>query len=213
MYAFQHTDRSIVSVPQVYHYFQRDDRVYIIMEYIEGQNLQQYIHDNPSQLERWDDAVCEAIRSLWEFPVPDDAKPGPLGGGVPNGPMWGEFFSTDYRFQSKKDLENWINRMMEENKRPETQRVDFSSERLIFSHGDLNPRHFIVQGSRLFLVDFGAAGFYPVSFDEIGLFRRGSWYKRIRPKLFSSRSANLYTMGHLRYLNEVGFTGMHLEPL
>jgi serine/threonine protein kinase len=81
MYAFRHADRSTASVPQVYHWFQRDDRMYIIMEYIEGESLKQYLKDNPSQLERWDDAVCEAIRSLWGFPVPDDAKPGPLGGG------------------------------------------------------------------------------------------------------------------------------------
>ena len=52
--------------------------MYIIVEYIEGENLQQYLKDNPSQLERLDDAVCEAIRSLWGFPIPDDAKPGPL---------------------------------------------------------------------------------------------------------------------------------------
>jgi serine/threonine protein kinase len=64
MYAFRHADRSTVSVPQVYHWFQRDDRMYIIMEYIEGESLKQYLKDNPSQLERWDDAVCEAIRSL-----------------------------------------------------------------------------------------------------------------------------------------------------
>jgi thiamine kinase-like enzyme len=92
---------------------------------------------------------------------------------MPTGPLWGEFFSTDHKFQTKEDLENWINGMLQENERPETERVNFSSERLIFSHGDLAPRHFIVQGSKLFLVDFGAAGFYPVSFDEIGLFWNG----------------------------------------
>lgn len=209
MYAFRHADRSTVSVPQVYHYFQRDDRMYIIMEYIEGENLKQYLKDNPSQPERWDDAVCEAIRGLWRLPVPDDAKPGPLEEGMPTGPLWGEFFSTDHKFQTKEDLENWINGMLQENGRRETMRVDFSSERLVFSRGDLAPRHFIVQGSKLFLVDFGAAGFYPTCFDEAGLFRSGNWYKRIRQKLFSQRSANFRGMCHLRYLNLVGFTSRY----
>jgi aminoglycoside phosphotransferase (APT) family kinase protein len=211
MYAFQHADRSSVSVPEVFHWFQRDDRMYIVMEYIEGKNLQQYLRDDPPQAERWDDAVSEAIRSLWEFPVPSDARPGPLGGGWPRGPMWGEDFSTDHKFQSKEDLESWINGMLEENKRPETMRVNFSSERLAFSHGDLSPRHFIVQGSKLFLVDFGASGFYPVCFDEAGLCRLGNWSRRIRQKLFPSRSANLRSLRHLRYLNLVGFTG--IKPL
>jgi thiamine kinase-like enzyme len=89
---------------------------------------------------------------------------------MPTGPLWGEFFSTHHKFQTKEDLEKWINGMLQENERPETERVNFSSERLIFTHGDLAPRHFIVQGSKLFLVNFGAAGFYPVCFDEIGLF-------------------------------------------
>jgi hypothetical protein len=122
---------------------------------------------------------------------------------------WGGFFSTDYVFQNKKDLENWINGMLQKNGRPETERVNFGSERLVFSHGDLAPRHFIVRSSKLFLVDFGAAGFYPVSFDEIGLYQRGDWYKRIRRKLFPSPTANFRGLGRLRYLNLVGFTGFN----
>jgi hypothetical protein len=73
---------------------------------------------------------------------------------------------------------------------------------------EISPRGFIVQGSKLFLVNFGAAGFYPVCFDEIGLFCNGNWYKRIRRKLFSSRSANFHGMCQLRYLNLVGFTSV-----
>jgi hypothetical protein len=104
--------------------------MYILMEYIEGESLRQYLKDNPSQPERWDDAVSNAIRSVWKFPIPDDAKPGSLGEVMPTGSLWGEFFSTDYVFQNKKDLENWINGMLQKNGRPETERVNFGSGRL-----------------------------------------------------------------------------------
>lgn len=202
MYAFQHGDRSIVSVPEVYHWFQRDGRTYILMEFIEGEGLAQYLKRNPSQSDKWDAAVSAAVKNLWEFPVPKDAKPGPLGGGMPIGPLWGEF-SVNQTFQSMEELESWINGKLQRSGRPE--RVNLSSERLIFSHGDLAQRQFIVQGSKLFLVDFGATGFYPSCFDEVGLLSRGRWYERIRSKLFPSQSANLRGMCWVRRLNQIGF--------
>jgi serine/threonine protein kinase len=205
MYAFQHGDRSIVSIPEVYHWFQRDGRTYILMEFIEGEGLAQYLKSNPSQSDKWDAAVSAAVKNLWEFPVPKDAKPGPLGGGMPTGPLWSLWrgFSVNQTFQSMEELESWINGKLQRSGRPE--RVNFSSERLIFSHGDLAQRQFIVQGSKLFLVDFGATGFYPSCFDEVGLFSLGRWYDRIRSKLFPSQSANLLGMFWVRRLNQIGF--------
>ena len=90
-YAFRYADRSTVCVPEVYHRFQRGDRAYILTEYIEGESPKQYLDNNPSQTERWDDAVFETIRILWEIPVPDNARPGPIGGDAERSSMGGIF--------------------------------------------------------------------------------------------------------------------------
>src|SRR5271168_4813366 len=108
MYAFKHVDRSIISIPEVYHWFQRDGRTYILMEFIEGEDLGQYLKRNPSQSEKWDAAVFAAVKNLWEFPVPKDAKPGPLGGGMLSSPFWGQY-PVDQTFQSMEELESWMN--------------------------------------------------------------------------------------------------------
>ena len=198
MYAFKHADPAVVSVPKIYYWFERDGRTYILMEFIDCETLPQHLKNNPSERDKWDNAIVAAVEHLWSFPVHEDAKPGPLARGIPTGPFFAEH-DVNRTFESQEELERWINGKLQRNRRPE--RVEFGSQPLVFSHGDLTRRQFIVKNGKLYLLNFGASGFYPKCFEEVALFHCGDWYKKIRSRLFGSRSANLPGMVWARRFN------------
>lgn len=47
IYAFEHADFSILSIPQIYHWFDRDGIIYILMQHIDGKNLLAQLAENP----------------------------------------------------------------------------------------------------------------------------------------------------------------------
>jgi len=74
------TPASGVKAPEVYLAFEYDDETYIVMEYIHGQTAAELLRDR-SKRDWIYDLVAKAVTDLIEIPVPEDARPGPVGGG------------------------------------------------------------------------------------------------------------------------------------
>ena len=78
MYAFKHADPAVVSVPKIYHWFERDGRTYILMKFIDCETLPQHLKNNPSERDKWDNAIAAAVESS-EFPGSRGRETWPVG--------------------------------------------------------------------------------------------------------------------------------------
>ena len=107
--------------PKIYHWFERDGRTYILMKFIDCETLPQHLKNNPSERDKWDNAIVAAVEHLRSFPVHEDAKPGPLARGIPTGPFFAEY-DVNRTFESQEELERWINWKLQRNGRPKRHR-------------------------------------------------------------------------------------------
>lgn len=112
-------------VPRVYDCFEAAinelDYGLIVMEFAKGVSVSEIEFnitksDNMSQEEKqnklcmFKDRVVEAICLLYSFTPPEDAAPGPHGGGRITNLVWGREVSESPReYESVEDLQNWIN--------------------------------------------------------------------------------------------------------
>ncbi|KAF3491811.1 uncharacterized protein GIQ15_01328 [Arthroderma uncinatum] len=151
-YAYQHVDPDIVRVPQVYRYFQ--DRSspawptgYLFMEYIPGQNLKELI--NLDANDKITKRVTRIISHLGE--IKGGTVPGPVGGGVPYGYLWGDD-GAKTEFSSLVDVNAWINRRIELLEKT----VDLTAYPLVLCHMDLCRRNIILMEDKsICLLDWG----------------------------------------------------------
>ncbi|KAK2796103.1 hypothetical protein FQN52_000078 [Onygenales sp. PD_12] len=158
-YAHQHLDPKIVRVPQVYRYFQCQDPSepvwlfgYLFMEYIPGKTLDELDVDVYKDMTERLAGIVSHLHSVRGRNVP-----GPVGGGVPRGNIWG-YHDAETEFGSVEDLNAWVNRRIAVINKS----VDFKSYPLVLCHLDVCRRNIILmEDGSLCLLDWGFAGFLP----------------------------------------------------
>jgi Ser/Thr protein kinase RdoA (MazF antagonist) len=107
-------------------------------------------------------------------------KPGSLGGGPVSGVLWPEH--EEVEFSETDDLQLWrIQHSLSSG-----QKLDLRRHVLSMCHLDFNPRNIMVDGSRIYLIDWSAAGYFPRFFEHIVyqfLPRDLSFFNLLRPFL------------------------------
>lgn len=204
-FAYQHADRSILRIPQVYDCFSKTTTTYILMENVEGETYFEYKKKHPEKASEKFNAILDAVRHFWTFEIPTETCPGPFKRQIPIN----RFFSdrgAGQTFQTAADLEEWINNKLIDRGLPD--RVKFHSERLVFSHLDLHPANILVpKYGAICIIDWGMSGLYPLVFEEYGLLHQGNsnFAKRLRLILFGGKaSPNLRAISLVARFNAQG---------
>ncbi|KAK6595527.1 C6 zinc finger domain protein [Botrytis cinerea] len=142
-FACQKVDSKIVYVPQVYRYFHWNDFGYLFMEYMPSRQLDELDLDEHT----------------------DRQIPGPIGGGQPQGYLWGDNGAgTTFTFTS--DLEDWLNKRLAMRGKS----IDLTSHPLVLCHMDLCRRNMILRDDNtISLVNWGCSGLYPRYFEFASL--------------------------------------------
>ncbi|KAF3930171.1 hypothetical protein ABW19_dt0210164 [Dactylella cylindrospora] len=146
-------DPTIIRVPHPYRYFVHDGIPYLVMEYIEGREINEEEYG----------IIADRIFSMVKyFQTLHGATPGSLGCGIARGFMW----RTDWpNFKTLKQLENWINTRLRRVRIAPIKFIDQDQE-LVFCHLDLAPRNLILKDDgSLYLLDWESAGWYPRYFE------------------------------------------------
>ncbi|KAK2806971.1 hypothetical protein FQN51_005773 [Onygenales sp. PD_10] len=158
-HAYQHLCPKVVRVPRVYRYFQCQDSSepvwlfgYLFMEYIPGKTLDELDVDVYKDMTERLAGIVSHLHSVRGRNVP-----GPVGGGVPRGNIWG-CHDAETVFGSVEDLNTCVNRRIAVINKS----VDFRSYPLVLCHLDMCRRNIILmEDGSLCLLDWGFAGFLP----------------------------------------------------
>lgn len=98
-------------VPEVYRSFERGGQCYIVMEFVDGETVKEYLRDSSAETKRWIyDQVANAMRQILEVPVPFGSRPGPVGGGF----FYNDLFKcheAPTEYQSIDRLQRHINKV------------------------------------------------------------------------------------------------------
>lgn len=105
--------RQGIHVPEVYRTMRIGNLLFIIMEYVPGRTLAQITEDG----ENWEmlreeviNKICQGMRMLLSLPVPCDAKPGPVGGGIIRHPIF-KYSEAATEYDSIDMLERHLNKV------------------------------------------------------------------------------------------------------
>ncbi|OBT51496.1 hypothetical protein VE04_08273 [Pseudogymnoascus sp. 24MN13] len=157
-FARQHADPSIVHIPRVYRFFERPDPLwdcptgYLFMEYVPGPTLKELDLDERTDIIP---QVAQIIAHLGK--IQGGQVPGPIGGGYPEGYLWGEH-GANVNFSSVSDLNAWLNKRLV----LQDMSIDLGGYPLVLCHLDLCRRNMILRDDNtISLVDWGCAGLYP----------------------------------------------------
>ncbi|KAF1955281.1 hypothetical protein CC80DRAFT_356205, partial [Byssothecium circinans] len=154
--AYHLLDPSIVRVPQPYRFFEDDDIGYLVMIYMKG-NIIEEITD-PFHISQ----IGRALRHFSSF---QSTRPGPLGGGISRGLLWGEGTTPEYSLHgSVENLEHWFNRRLKHNGLC----LSFKECDFVLCHLDIAPRNMLWlpgESTSLAIVDWASAGYYPRMFE------------------------------------------------
>jgi serine/threonine protein kinase len=150
--AQQRLDADIVNVPKAYRFVQKEEIGYIVMDYVDGDTL-----DLVSAKKMAEDLG----KVLGYIHQQGATKPGPLGGGPVSGVLWPEH--EEVEFLETDDLQLWLNRRAPSSRH----KLDLCRHALSMCHMDFNPRNIMVDGSRIYLIDWSAAGYFPRFFEHI----------------------------------------------
>jgi serine/threonine protein kinase len=99
-----------VKVAEIYHAFEHERINYVMMEYVEGESLGEWLLQCPHDRERIYARVGAALRQLLDLPTPPGLRPGAVGGGCAHH----IFFRDDVaptEYASVGDLENHMNKV------------------------------------------------------------------------------------------------------
>lgn len=107
--------REGVRVPEVYRVFSSHGRTYIIMEFVPGKALREIMKEQTKtsfykMVNPLFDKIARGIELLLSIPAPNDAKPGPYGGGIIRHPLFKDFVAT-VEYDSVEMLEQHINKV------------------------------------------------------------------------------------------------------
>lgn len=133
------------------------------MEYIPGQSLED------SNLGGDDEDVAkrlaDIVAHLQDIRGGDGLAPGPVGGGIPRGYLWGDD-GTKTAFHSVKDMNDWLNKRLELIDKS----IDLTPYPPVLCHLDLCRRNIILmEDNSICVVDWGHAGFYPRFFEATAI--------------------------------------------
>lgn len=176
-----------IPVPEVYRYFVHGFRSYLVMEYVQGECLDQCWED----LSNWEKVqigliLRNYVRQMRRIRTPQiDAQiPGPIIDDLSHPaeceiPALGEYPAGP--FSSYAHFRDWMNGRLRVSQQMAKCRYDGQmfddSEPLVFTHGDLFLRNIIIgDDRRLWLIDFGCAGVYPRWFEVYGMLERTFLY-------------------------------------
>ncbi|KAH7153356.1 hypothetical protein EDB81DRAFT_882294 [Dactylonectria macrodidyma] len=176
-------DRQGIRIPEIYRVIQTaDDYTYIIMEYIRGKTLAKVMEDR----EHFKDAHLyyyenteRAMKLFLAFPVPENATPGPYGGGIIRHPLFKDY-QAPIEYDSVGMLEKHLNKVstVVSNAAPT---VTLESD-LHFVFSDLYEGNFMfTDDGDTYVIDFEQANFLPlcfmtyatVQFRDVACFLRG----------------------------------------
>ncbi|KAG6354589.1 hypothetical protein INS49_004607 [Diaporthe citri] len=172
-----------IHVPEVYRTMRIGYLLFIIMEFVPGRTLAQITEDWENWVmarEEVTNKIAQGMRLLLSLPVPCDAKPGPVGGGIIRHPMFKDCeAATEY--DSVDMLERHLNKVAALRVKDGDPPTVTLERELHFYFGDLYHENFIFKDSGdLYFIDFEQAGFLPLSFMAYALVARwpiGFWIK------------------------------------
>ncbi|PGG99839.1 hypothetical protein AJ79_08391 [Helicocarpus griseus UAMH5409] len=178
-YTYQRVNPAVVRVPRVYQFFldystgySLPDR-YLFMKLMHGKTLESLdaATENNAMSKALTKRIANIAAHLQGIKAKDDEAPGPLGGGMPFGYLWGEY-GTETVFHSVSDMNSWLNaRLKLINKS-----IDLSPcYPLVLCHGDFVRRNIILMDDNgekdhevenmdskpIALVDWGHAALLP----------------------------------------------------
>ena len=149
--AWELFDPKIVRVPQVYGYFSRAGRGYLVMEYVEGRNL------NPLEDRRYIRKVAQVLGYMWTF---TRRAPGPLGYGAARGLLWPD--DQEIYLKSMDEIERFFNSRL----RKGSPNLALEQNHAVLCHLDIAPRNILwLEDGTLCLLDWECAGYYPRCFE------------------------------------------------
>lgn len=170
---FRSVDLQKLYVPGVLRFFEDNSLSdplivnYLIMKFVEGINMAEI---TAAEQTRFVGQIADAIRALYEMPLPTDVSPGPVGGGMPRGHLWPDC-GAENEFDSVRNLEHWLNTRLLSSKRFGYEAVklfDLNAADIAMCHLDIVPRNLIVMpDGRICFVDWAYAGFFPLFFKNI----------------------------------------------
>lgn len=157
-FANKNADPSIVHVPRVYRFFERENPQwfsptgYLFMEYVPGPTLKELDLEIRTDIVR---RVAIIISHLGQ--IQGGQVPGPVGGGYPEGYLWGDD-GANIIFTSVSDLNAFLNKRLT----LQDKSIDLSGYPLVLCHLDLCRRNMILKDDdTISLVDWGCGGLYP----------------------------------------------------
>ena len=172
-YVHEHADPRVVHVPNVFDAFTITQPngasvTYIVMENVKGDDYSAYSKRHPELAEQALEQIANAVRHIWEIPLPPNITIGPLGQQRPADRFFSDCGSDRY-FNDVIELEDWINTKLEEGSYHD--RVRLQGERLSICHCDLTQFN-IKMGEPIAIIDWGFDGIYPRAFEEFALFHQ-----------------------------------------
>ncbi|KAL5331280.1 hypothetical protein ACEPPN_000810 [Leptodophora sp. 'Broadleaf-Isolate-01'] len=155
-------ERAGIRVPKIYRVLEKASTRYIIMEYVQGQTLDELL-DQDILHDLHFNQISKAIKLFLSFEVPVNATPGPIGGGIIRHPLFKDAIAS-IEYASVNALQGHVQALAN---MPETNNlnINFHNEDLCFCYSDLFEGNFIFTNKGdLYIVDFEHAGFLPASF-------------------------------------------------
>ncbi|KAH8719904.1 hypothetical protein HC256_000312 [Beauveria bassiana] len=173
-YVYEHADPRIVRIPQVFDAFTITEPdgasvTYIVMENVEGGHFGAYSKWDPQEAEQAIERIANAVRHVWDLPLPPNAAIGPLGHERPVDSFFSDI-GSDRAFNNAIELQDWINNKLNDAGRPD--RVILEGERLSICHCDLTPFN-VKMCEPIAIIDWGFAGIYPRAFEEFAMLNQG----------------------------------------
>jgi hypothetical protein len=187
-FAYRNTNPRIVHVPRVYRFFERVDprwhfpKGYLFMEYVAGQPMHEVDLDAKNDIVS---RIAQIISHLGQ--IQDNQTPGPVGGGQPQGYLWGDDGART-TFSSVADLEAWLNKRLA----LQDKSIDLSSHPLVLCHMDLCRRNMILkEDNTISFLDWGFAGMYPRFFEIASISYMNPYDKPYEKPLLQATTALL----------------------
>lgn len=108
----QPQERNGIRIPQIYHVIERDEMIYIVMEYVLGTTLADLRAKDglASEQQKWYDQIAKAIALFLAFDIPDKSTLGPVGGGIIKHPLFKDTVAS-LKYESVNHLQEHLTRV------------------------------------------------------------------------------------------------------